>query len=315
MDHCVYTDLALEAHSFFREGRRPSLPGVEEESRREDGCAVTRIRIVSQEAAQRLGKAQGCYVTLEAEDLSQVGREGQERVSSLLARELRALMPPPSRTAPVLVIGLGNRSITPDALGPMTVDGVMVSRHILSVMPEGVDARVRSLCALAPGVLGVTGLETAEVIRGVMDRVKPACVVAVDALASRNTHRIGNTFQLTDTGIRPGAGVGNRRMELNRKTLGAPVLALGVPTVVYAMTIVRDAMLAMDRAHDAPSGKSEEEMDQVVSHILPPPLNSLVVTPKDVDQMVRRAAAVLSLGINLWAHDGLSVEEIQDFMH
>lgn len=307
------TDLALESRDFLREGGvKEPIPGVREEKEEIDGIAVTRIRILTEEAAEKLGKGMGSYVTLETGEMLRAERASRDTVSRRIAGEMQRILPR-REGENVLVIGLGNRSVTPDALGPMAVDGIMVSRHILEAIPEGVDSRVQPLCAIAPGVLGNTGMETAEMLRGVIGRVHPACVVAVDALASRSTGRMGNTFQLSDAGICPGAGVGNRRETLDRESLGVPVLAMGVPTVVYAATIVRDAMLAMDR--ESPVRRSEGEMDAVVGALLPPSLEGMVVTSKDVDRMTAHGAEVLAMGINLWAHPGMDTEDIRDFMH
>lgn len=235
----------------------------------------------------------------------------REALSWELAQAIRQMLPEHART--VLVTGLGNRSVTPDALGPRTVERVLVTRHMDGCLPDDVSARMASVCAAAPGVLGVTGLETAEVLRGMAEHVQPDAVIAVDALAARSSARICSTIQIADTGISPGSGVGNHQKALTRETLGAPVIAVGVPMVVYASTIASDAMSDMIR-EDGGTEADEEKVAACVERVVSERLGDLIVTPREVDALVERMAGILAEGINLALHPGLSREEIEQLM-
>ena len=213
----------------------------------------------------------------------------------------------------VMVTGLGNRSVTPDALGPRTVERVLVTRHMQGCLPEDMAQRMKSVCAAAPGVLGVTGVETAEVLRGMVEHVKPDAVIAVDALAARDSGRICSTIQVADTGITPGSGVGNHQKALTKETLGIPVIAVGVPMVVYAATIARDAMAMLGDA-DGASKEDEEKLMACVERVVSARLGDLIVTPREVDALVERMAGVVAGGINLALHPGLEESEIAQLM-
>jgi len=205
-----------------------------------------------------------------------------------------------------LVVGLGNRMVTPDALGPLTVDGTLVTRHLYRELPHLTDKRMSPVCAVAPGVLGVTGIETMEMVRSIIQEIRPRAVIAVDSLAARSTSRVGSTVQLTDTGIQPGSGVGNHRAALSGETLGVPVLALGVPMVIYAATIARDAfeLLAGEDEYQ------DEALDQMTEELLAGSMGEMIVTPREVDALVGDAANMLACGINRALHPGLSDSDI-----
>lgn len=239
----VQTDLALEARQMALD-RDPVLEGVEVEEEREEGVTITRIRVLNEEGARRIGKEPGHYVTLEAPGLRTKDTALQQRMTVLLAGELERFL---NRMGvgeqdPVLVVGLGNWNVTPDALGPVVAEKILVTRHLFELMPERVERGYRPVSALSPGVLGITGIETGEIIYGVVEKTKPRLVIAVDALASRSLERVNTTIQIADTGIHPGSGVGNKRKPITRQALGVPVLAIGVPTVVDAVSIVSDTI-------------------------------------------------------------------------
>lgn len=241
----VYTDLAIEAHQVVVERQGgPEIPGVRVETEEKPVAKVSRVTIDTPAAAQVMGKEQGTYVTLESQALKNRNKEEQEELSQQLALEiehfLKILEIP--QDGGCLVVGLGNWNATPDALGPRAVSELLVTRHLYEMSPPELRGGLRPVSALAPGVLGLTGIETGEIVRGVVDRIKPALVVVIDALAARSSDRLCSTIQLADTGINPGAGVGNKRKSISRETLGVPVLAIGVPTVIHAMTIVGDAL-------------------------------------------------------------------------
>lgn len=304
----IRTDLALEARENL-----PQLQGVAVDVNRDDqDITITRVEIQTQEAAARLGKPRGVYVTLEVPSLRKRDPLLEERVSHCMAEQMRRLSPSIGREDAVLVAGLGNWNITPDSLGPKVVDRVMVTRHLLEVIPDEVDARVRPVCALAPGVLGITGLETLEVLSGVVSRLHPRLVIVVDALAARTTSRMSTTIQISNTGIQPGSGIGNKRTPIDESTLGVPVLSVGVPLVVYAATIVTDTIALLE-------GRSEEqpdrELEQSLRNIVSEHMGELVVTPKEVDTHVDDASRIVAMGLNLMIHEGVSAEEVRRFLH
>lgn len=287
------TDLALEARELWQEQAEQTtkLSGVRAREQRAKGISTTVVEVLNREGAQTLGKPVGTYVTLELEQGLLREPEGFSRAAVRLGRELSRLIP--SRGA-VLVAGLGNGAVTPDALGPRTLEHLVVTRHLQGYLPQ-----LRPVSAVAPGVLGTTGLESVEIIRGVVERAAPCCVVVVDALASCTLSRLCTTVQLTDTGITPGSGVGNRRAAFDRETLGVPVVAVGVPTVVDARTLLMDFV-----------EKNGENTEKILSKCD----KSMVVMPKDIDARVGRMARLLGYGISLGLHRELSPAEVSCFV-
>ena len=272
---------------------------------RENGLSRTVVKVENKESAQKLGRPMGTYITLACEQAMTVSLETRRALAAELAQTLRGMLPPDMKTA--LVVGLGNRSVTPDSLGPRTAERVLVTRHMGDCLPR--DVPMSSVCAAAPGVLGVTGMETAEILRGMVAHVKPDAVIAVDALAARSSKRIASTIQITDTGITPGSGVGNHRKALDRRTLGVPVIAVGVPLVVYASTIASDALCALGEGE-----VEEERIAACVERVVSEKLGEMIVTPRDVDALVERMAGVLADGINQALHPSLSSSEIAQLM-
>ena len=269
------TDLALEAHELRRGA---ALPGVVTAERTVFGCAVTEVRITEKAAAEALGKPPGTYVTLDLRPFAAHDAEAAERAARAVGAELRKLLDR-SGVSSALVAGLGNADMTPDALGPLAAERVLVTRHLKG---EAAFADLAAVSVLTPGVLGRTGIEAAETIRGAADAVRPDAIIAVDALAARSLSRVCATVQLTDAGIVPGSGVGNRRAALDRGTLGLPVFAVGVPTVVDAATLALDLLEAAGAA--------------------PPetlPGAEVMVTPRDIDAQVRALARIAACGVNL----------------
>jgi spore protease len=224
-----------------------------------------------------------------------------ERTSKRLAQEITALAGDAIHQAPTLVVGLGNRFVTPDALGPRVVDKIYVTRHITKYMPDLLQKKLKEVSAIAPGVLGVTGVETAEVVRGVVKSVQPALIIVIDSLASRRAARISTTIQLADTGISPGSGVGNVRAELNRESLGVPVIAIGVPMVVYASTISKDTISLI--ADETGLHNDEEKLLDLADKVISEHVGPLIVTPKDIDTILDYMSTILADGINLALHD------------
>lgn len=269
------TDLALEAAEDIAALSDADCRRTEQT---QNGVKITRLEIVSRHAADLFGKPVGTYITLELPPLTDDEKQLTE-AAAVLAYELSRFLP---AVGAVLTVGLGNRAITPDALGPRTADMVLATRHIQGEFAKSVGLDdLRPNAVLVPGVLGQTGTESSEIVRGVCAVVQPAAILVVDALAARSVHRLGCTVQLCDAGIAPGAGVGNHRHPLDRDTLGVPVIGIGVPTVVDAATIAGEC------------GASPEETQRIA-----PAAHNLIVTPREVDLMIARAARLLAAGIN-----------------
>lgn len=299
----IRTDLAVEAHEMCRKEAKQEaqIPGVEVKIEEEKGVSITRVTILNEQGKQALGKEIGNYITIEAPDIK-YSTEEYETTCYLIAKELKAMANLKEESV-ILVVGLGNRQITPDALGSEAVSQLMVTHHMKKHMPEHLDEGVRSVCAIAPGVLGTTGMETVEIIKGVTQRLKPDLIIAIDALAAGSLERISTTFQLTDTGIQPGAGVGNNREGLNEETLGAPVLAIGVPTVVDAVTIAATSLQPEDESQQA---KLAQQLRQT--------MKSMVVTPNDIDLVIQRVSKTVANGINLALHQDFTLEDVQSYV-
>ena len=291
------TDLAVEATQLWQEqaGETTQLRGVQARDSVREGNKVTTVRILDESGAQALGKPVGTYITVELDGLLRREEDAFPRAARALAAELRGLLDLKEGDA-VLVAGLGNRAITPDGIGPKAADYTLVTRHLVEQVPEQFGA-FRPVSALAAGVLGTTGMESGELISAVVEKTRPACVLAVDALASRSLRRVGRTVQLSDTGIVPGSGVGNHRMALNRETLGVPVIAIGVPTVVDAATLACDLL----------SEAGREDLDPAA---LSGAGENLIVTPREVDTQVGDLAKVIGYGIDLALQSGLDVADI-----
>lgn len=296
----IRTDMALEASQ-----AAGSIPGVHVSQWEEESVSITEVRVETEEAAQRLGKSVGTYLTLECEGVRRRDPAAREEVQNVLGEEIARLLPPDEQGAPVLVVGLGNRRVTPDSLGPRTVDGTLVTRHLLREMPERVDERLNPVCAIAPGVMGATGLETMETVSALVKEIRPRCLIVVDSLAARASSRVGVSIQLSDTGIQPGSGVGNHRRALNERELGVRVLALGMPTVVYAVTIARDALEILGEGEANPCA-----LDEVTKSLFENEIGEMIVTPREVDDMIVDAAQMLAGGINRALQPALSAEEI-----
>lgn len=288
----IHTDLAMEARE-----SNSALNGVSEERTDNKHYSVSRIKIDTDEAASALQKSKGLYITIEAPDLVLREPELIKAVTETLSAELTGLIDKGGASGTVLVVGLGNRAVTPDALGPKTAEKILVTRHIKQYMPDAIPNGVRSVCAVSPGVLGVTGIETMEVIQGIVERSKPSLIIAIDSLSSRRTERIASTIQLCDAGIQPGAGVGNIRSGLDEASLGIPVIAVGVPLVVYASTISRDTIGLI--ASELGLLGNEEKIKELAAKAISEKTGELIVTPKEIDSLIECTSTILADGINM----------------
>ncbi len=286
----IRTDLAAEAHRLWQEkaGETTRLPGVLARDEELEGFPLTRVEILDGEGEAALGKPRGVYLTL---DVSALWRR-EEGVFQRVVRAVAALLEPllPEK-GPVLAAGLGNPAMTPDALGPRMLDHLLVTRHLGEVLPD-----LRSVAGIGAGVLGSTGMEAAEWIRGATDHVKPAGVVVVDALAARSLDRLCSSIQISDTGLIPGSGVGNHRLALNREGLGMPVVSVGVPTVVSVETAAKDLLTQ--------AGGDEAKIPALRGR-------GLFVTPDSIDAKIRELAKAVGYGLNLALQPGLEIEDLE----
>lgn len=301
----IRTDLAIECREMFA----GEISGVESRAHDSDGITVTHVKITTQEGAERIGKPVGNYVTIEIDERIRDDEDIEQRGADAVCQELKKLLSN-HKLDSVLIVGLGNQYITPDSIGPKTVGKVTVTRHITSEAQLGFDFMVRAVSAVAPGVLGVTGIETSEIVKGVVEHVKPTLVIAVDALAARKLSRLGTTVQLSDTGICPGSGVGNNRKELTEKTLGVPVIAIGIPMVVDAATLTVDIMESISHFIKEKTGNltgglmntlSPSE-HALINEALSDKNENMIVTPNDVDSISEQASNIIADGINLALH-------------
>ncbi len=307
------TDLALEAREKF-EKDNVEIGGVvlKERYLKKENVRISRVLIETEKGAKAMGKPKGTYITLEAEELSEMDEGYHREISRVLADCLKELMPSPMpEDFSVLVVGLGNRDVTPDALGPFVVNHLRINRHLIKEYGRAAleNEQGAILSGLVPGVMGQTGMETVEIIKGVVEEAKPNLVIAIDALAARNAKRLNRTIQIANTGIHPGSGVGNQRHAINEESLGVPVIAIGVPTVVDAATIVGDAMdnllSALESNHQMSAlAKAFQEFDAsdrraLVLEVLSPNLNGMFVTPKDIDETIRHISYTISEALHM----------------
>lgn len=287
------TDLALERREYIE---KKKIDGILSDEKCRDGINITTITVINENGERLLGKPKGKYITIEVGSFIK-NPDYSDSAIDVLADEISAMLP---KNGSVLVAGLGNESITPDALGPKCVSMLLATRHIDSHLAKLIGfENLRSAAGISPGVLGKTGIETAEIIDAVVKKIKPSAVIAVDALASRRLSRLGNTVQMTDAGISPGSGVGNRRSSINAETLGVPVIAIGVPTVVDGATMAFD--LLEEYEVDAKFLLKNEKLNAE---------GSVMVTPKEIDLVVDRAAQLIAMGINRALQPDIPCEDI-----
>ncbi|TDA65736.1 MAG: GPR endopeptidase [Clostridia bacterium] len=311
----IHLGLATEAYAVLRGEAQQEVQGVTENKYRDEAAdaVVTTVEILTEVAAKAINKARGTYITIESPALRQPPGPVHLALSRLLADTLKNVFAKIGleAAAPVLVVGLGNWQATPDSLGPKVVGKMFVTRHLLQYAPGVLPAGTRPVAALAPGVLGITGIETAEIIAGVVSHLKPGLVIAIDSLAARNVTRLYSTIQIADSGIDPGSGIGNRRTALSRAEMGVPVLALGIPTVVPAAVIAMETLNSAGQRNRNLQGElGPPAIQAIISDLLAPFGGDLTVTPKEVDDLVTRTATLLAQGLNLALFPQLSPEDL-----
>lgn len=312
----IRTDLALETQEKMQEDH-VELKGVRFlEERIDKNLTISTVVIETENGAKTMGKPRGTYITIEAGNLDAEDEDYHRKISVQLANVIRKLYHTKKEETSVLVVGLGNREVTPDALGPRVVDNLFITRHIIKEYGKYAfgNEKVNRISSIVPGVMAQTGMESLEILKGIIKETGPDLIVVVDALAARSTKRLNRTIQVTDTGINPGSGVGNHRHGLNEKSLGVPVISIGVPTVVDAATIVNDTMYnlvtalsqseAFSKVGDSLETLNDAEKYELIRELLSPNLNAMFVTPKDIDESVKRLSFTISEGLNIAFAEG-----------
>lgn len=314
------TDLAVERRDLYRKANQidKEIDGIETTKEEVDkNITTTRVTILDERGEQALGKPQGNYITIDIRNLKIASEEEIDEAGKALQKELKTLLDKNVQPQEdILVVGLGNIYVTPDALGPKVISYIDVTRHIAKYMPEALQPGTRSVSAISPGVLGTTGIETVEILKGIVENIHPKLIIVIDALASKSIERISSTIQIADTGIVPGAGVGNTRKEISTNTLGVPVIAIGVPTVVDAATIAADSLdLFMEKMQETLTQKAkpenaeketlykvlsgmEENKYEMIKEVLTPEDFNFIVTPKEIDELIENMSSVVARGIN-----------------
>lgn len=303
------TDLADERRDMYRKANKleDEIPGIETEtSENGENIKTSKVKILNEEGEQALGKPKGMYVTIDVKNLKIAREEEIEKAGEVVTKELKELISAHiGAEDDILVVGLGNAYVTPDSLGPKVISYIDVTRHLLKYAPEYLEEGTRPVSAISPGVLGTTGIETLEIIKGIVDNIKPKMLIVIDSLASKSIERISSTIQIADTGITPGAGVGNTRKELSKDTLGIPVIAIGVPMVVEMATITNDCLnLFIEKlqqeakSNDYLNKLKEEDNYEEIKNALIPVNYNMIVTPKEIDDLIENMSSVVARGIN-----------------
>lgn len=286
------TDMAVERRDLYKNANKleDEIRGVECEEEKIDDINITRVKITNSEGEQALQRRIGNYITIDIKKIHNITEDKENQIIETFSKELKAIIDKHVKpNEEILIVGLGNSFSTPDSLGAKVVQNIEITRHIKIYLPNAIDRNTRSVSAITPGVLGTTGIETVEIVRGIVDNIKPKLVIAIDSLCSKNIDRINKSIQISDTGIVPGGGVGNRQAELSKETLDVPVIGVGIPTVLDAATIVIDTLKACE------VNISENEIVDKMK------LNNFnfIVTPKEIDELIENMTAIVSEGINM----------------
>lgn len=304
------TDLAVERRDIYRKANRidNEIDGVDaEEEEINEKIKVTRVQVTNTQGEQAIGKPIGSYITVDVKDLKMATEDDIEASAEILSQELVKIIDNHiDKQGEILVVGLGNLYVTPDSLGPKVINDIDVTRHLINYLPQYVEEGTRMVSAISPGVLGTTGIETIEILKGIVENINPKLVIVIDALASRSIERISSTIQLSDTGIVPGAGVGNTRKEISKRTLGIPVIAMGIPTVVESAVLVNDCLdlFITKLQEEAKSNdylnqlKEQDNYEEIKEALIPNDYN-MIVTPKEIDDLIENMSSIVARGINM----------------
>lgn len=318
----VYTDLAVEANDLAVQKHGQKLPGIEEEIRHLDDVVINRIKIKTAQTAAQLGKEPGDYITVHSENLRGNNREEQNRLAGIIAAELKSLIgwndEDLAEEPTVFVVGLGNWRATPDALGPKVLSKLLVTRHLYQEAPPELRRGIRPVCGLTPGVLGLTGIETGEIIRGIIDRLAPDLLIVVDALSARGTDRLGATVQMSNTGIAPGSGVGGNRLMIDEKSMEVPVIAIGVPTVVHGLILANETLGELQRQARSIKGIGgipDDLKRRVIEKVLKPFSHNAIMTPKGIDELIEEVSRTIAGAINIALHHDITEDNLSLYLH
>lgn len=316
----IQLDLAVEAHQLLRGESGEEIPGVLMDEQELEHAKVTTITVKTDEGVSAIGKPKGHYITIDAPEIRTNNYTIHENITHVLADNLIELMNL-KEDASILIVGLGNWNATPDALGPQVIDKTMVTRHLFQLSPDDLKGQMRKVSAIAPGVLGITGIETAEIIRGIVEHVKPDLVIAIDALAAGSLDRVGTSVQLADTGIHPGSGVGNTRAGITEEILGCKVIAIGLPTVVNAGVIAHDVVegvfkefVTSPKLYELFKGIKPEKFSQIIDDVLSPFQGNLMVTPKEIDSLIQTVAKIIAGALAISLHPGIDREDYERYL-
>ncbi|MGI5891773.1 MAG: GPR endopeptidase, partial [Bacillota bacterium] len=312
-----YLDMVDEANSLLRGARNKEIAGVSEKLEKINDIKITNISILNEQGEKTMGKPIGQYITIELSGI-EAHKDVIADASAVVAKILQPLLPQ-IRQNGILVIGLGNNHATPDSLGPRVVDYTMATRHLFQCNAEICD-NLQPLCTLAPGVLGITGIETAEIIKGVVEHVKPDVIIAIDSLASASIKRVGTTIQISDTGINPGSGIGNRRIPINKSTMGIPVIAIGVPTVVNTMVIIYEALTGLlelwkKQGYTNVPPIEQKTLETISGQMLDIFGGTLIVTPKEIDKLIKDVSKIIAAAIAQVAHKKVNKNNYHLYMN
>lgn len=316
----VQLDLAVEAHDLLRGDTGQEIPGVKMDEQHLEHLSIKTITILNEQGEAIMGRPRGSYVTLESPEMRVNNKMVHKQIGETFAEKLKEILALKDDST-ILVVGLGNWNATPDALGPKVIDISMATRHLFHYAPEELRHGLRSVCIMAPGVLGITGIETAEIIKGVVDRIKPDVLICIDALAAGNVERINATIQVATTGINPGSGVGNKRMGINQESMGIPVIAIGVPTVVQASIIAHQSMEELFKflqttpaMQDIYGRLQPVAINEMIQRVLEPFGGQLMVTPKEIDEQISNTARIIAIALTLALHPGIPKEEVEHYL-
>lgn len=318
------TDLAVESREIYRESNNQESPGVDIETEEGKEYKVTRIKILDDIGEKNLGKPKGTYITIEVPRLNKADQDLKDEISQLVAKEIKGIGKNKESTK-TLIVGLGNWNVTPDALGPKVVDRILVTRQFFIAYKKETDETVANVSAISPGVMGLTGIETGEIVKGIVEKTNPDLVIAIDALASRKMNRVSTTIQISDTGINPGSGLGNKRIGLTEEYLGVPVIAIGIPTVVDAATMINDTMdLILGSMKEQTNVGTEfyslleeissEEKYNLIKEVLEPYMPNVFVAPKEIDLIIDDLSIIVANGLNMALHPGIDLKDVNRYI-
>ncbi len=304
------TDLADERRDLYKKANKldDNIEGIDVENEEiNENLKITKVKITSEEGEKAIGKPIGDYITIDIKNIKIIDSDELQQSAEIVSKELKELINKHTDSQDeILVVGLGNIYVTPDALGPKVINDIDVTRHIIKYFPEYIEEDARPVSAISPGVLGTTGIETLEVLEGIVEKTKPKLLIVIDSLASRSIDRISKTIQISDTGIVPGAGVGNTRKEISESSLGIPVIAMGIPTVVESAVLVNDCLdLFIGKLQDEAQSneylnklKEQDNYEEIKSALIPNEYN-MIVTPKEIDELIDNMSSIVARGINM----------------